>query len=187
MGRLCNGERTCYDKRIKGKIMNNELILIAVGVLFLVSFFYSYMRDSENSKQIRFLANTMDNFNKQMFELERKVEKIEHLAKNQGVQGGTNDFEQKMEMELASMAEPIAFSLNEIQTSFSHFKLQIESRLSHVEDGIKSISLPKSLTGLDDQKIISLYKQGMDEESIAKELAVSKGEVEFALKISKMQ
>ena len=47
--------------------------------------------------------------------------------------------------------------------------------------------MPKSLTGLDDQKIISLYKQGMDEETIAKELALSKGEVEFALKISKMQ
>ena len=95
--------------------------------------------------------------------------------------------EKKMEQELASMAEPIAFSLNEIQSTFSHFKLQMESRIEHVEDGIKSISMPKRLTGLDDQKIISLYKQGMDEETIARELALSKGEVEFALKISKMQ
>ena len=167
--------------------MNLELILLAFGIIFLISLIYSYMRDSENSRQIRFLANTMDNFNKQMFELERRVEHIGVALKKQHQTHPSDDIEQKLETELASMAEPIAHSLNEVQTAFSHFKLQIESRLEHVEDGMKSISMPKSLTGLDDQKIISLYKQGMDEESIAKELALSKGEVEFSLKISKMQ
>ena len=167
--------------------MNLELILLAFGLIFLISLAYSYMRDSENSRQIRFLANTMDNFNKQMFALERKVETIEQALKNNKPSNASDDIEQKMEIELASMAEPIAHSLNEVQTAFSHFKVQIESRLEHVEDGMKSMILPKSLTGLDDQKIISLYKQGMDEETIAKELALSKGEVEFALKISKMQ
>lgn len=167
--------------------MNLELILIAFAIIFLVSLVYSYMRDSENSRQIRFLANTMDNFNKQIFTLERKVEKIETVLKSKKSGTSSEDIEKKMEVELASIAEPIAFSLNEIQSSFSHFKTQIESRLEHVEDGIKSISMPKRLTGLDDQKIISLYKQGMDEETIARELVLSKGEVEFALKISKMQ
>ena len=167
--------------------MNFELILLAFGVIFLSSLAYSYIRDAENSRQIRFLANTMDNFNKQMFALERKVEKVDLALKNQKSLSSSEDLDKKLEMELASMGEPIAHSLNEIQSAFSHFKVQIESRLEHVEDGMKSISMPKSLTGLDDQKIISLYKQGMDEETIAKELALSKGEVEFSLKISKMQ
>jgi len=167
--------------------MNIELILIAFGVILFIVMVYSYMRDSENSRQIRFLANTMDNFNKQLFALERKADKIEEVLKQKIAEPKNENIEQKMEKELASMAEPIAFSLNEIESAFSHFKTQMESRLSHVEDGMKSISMPKSLTGLDDQKIISLYKQGMDEETIARELALSKGEVEFALKISKMQ
>ncbi|PHR55489.1 MAG: hypothetical protein COA44_10565 [Arcobacter sp.] len=167
--------------------MNFELILLAFGVIFLISLVYSYMRDTENSRQIRFLANTMDNFNKQMFELERKVENINLALKKYKPQSSLEDIDKKLEMELASMAEPIAHSLNEVQSAFSHFKVQIESRLEHVEDGMKSMIMPKSLTGLDDQKIISLYKQGMDEETIARELALSKGEVEFALKISKMQ
>ncbi len=167
--------------------MNVEIILIAFGLILFIIMVYSYMRDSENARQIRFLANTMDNFNKQVFTLERKVEKIEIAMKEKAPVNSSGNIEEKMEQELASMAEPIAFSLNEIQSAFSHFKTQIESRLEHVEDGMKSISMPKSLTGLDDQKIISLYKQGMDEENIARELALSKGEVEFALKISKMQ
>lgn len=167
--------------------MNFELILIAYGVILFAVMVYSYLRDSENSRQIRFLANTMDNFNKQLFSLERKVEGLSLSVKNQVPSINAEEMEKKMEQELASMAEPIAFSLNEIQSTFSHFKLQMESRIEHVEDGIKSISMPKRLTGLDDQKIISLYKQGMDEETIARELALSKGEVEFALKISKMQ
>ena len=167
--------------------MNFELILVAFGVILFIVMVYSYMRDSENSRQIRFLANTMDNFNKQLFTLERKMESLEDTVKEQVPPVDAKIIEKKMEQELSSMAEPIAFSLNEIQSAFSHFKTQMESRIEHVEDGIKSIYMPKSLTGLDDQKIISLYKQGMDEETIAKELALSKGEVEFALKISKMQ
>ena len=167
--------------------MNTELILLGLGVIIIVLSIYAYLRDSENSRQIRFLANTMDNFNKQLFAIERKLEKLDAAVKERPQMPTTNAFEEKMEQELASMAEPIAFSLNEIQTSFSHFKTQMESRLEHVEDGIKSVAMPKSLTGMDDQKIISLFKQGMDEETIAKELALSKAEVEFALKISKMQ
>jgi len=167
--------------------MNTELILLGLGVIIIVLSIYAYLRDSENSRQIRFLANTMDNFNKQLFAMERKLEKLELAVKERPQTPNTNDFEEKMEQELASMAEPIAFSLNEIQSSFLHFKTQIESRLEHVEGGIKSVAMPKSLTGMDDQKIISLFKQGMDEETIAKELALSKAEVEFALKISKMQ
>ena len=168
-------------------MINTELIMIAFGVIIFISMVYSYMRDAENSRQIRFLANTMDNFNKQVFALERKVEKIELVLKQRPTPVNPDDIENKMEQELASMAEPIAFSLGEIQSSFSHFKTQIEARLEHVETGVKSVAMPKSLTGMDDQKIISLYKQGMDEETIAKELALSKAEVEFALKISKMQ
>jgi len=167
--------------------MSTEIILIAFGVILFIVVVYSYMRDSENTRQIRFLANTMDNFNKQLFTLERKVEKLELHFKEHRPSADADDIEKKMEQELASMAEPIAFSLNEIQNSFTHFKTQMEARIEHVEDGMKSISMPKSLTGMDDQKIISLYKQGMDEEAIAKELALSKGEVEFALKIAKMQ
>ena len=167
--------------------MSTEIILVAFGVILFIVMVYSYLRDSENSRQIRFLANTMDNFNKQLFTLERKMEKVESHIKQEKPSSTTDDLENMMEQELTSMAEPIAFSLNEIQNSFTHFKTQIEARIEHLEDGVKSIAMPKSLTGLDDQKIISLYKQGMDEDTIAKELALSKGEVEFALKIAKMQ
>ena len=167
--------------------MSTEIVLVAFGVILFIVMVYSYLRDSENSRQIRFLANTMDNFNKQLFTLERKMENVENHIKQEKPSSTTDDLENMMEQELTSMAEPIAFSLNEIQNSFTHFKTQIEGRIEHLEDGIKSIAMPKSLTGLDDQKIISLYKQGMDEDTIAKELALSKGEVEFALKIAKMQ
>jgi len=167
--------------------MSTEIVLVAFGVILFIVMVYSYLRDSENSRQIRFLANTMDNFNKQLFTLERKMEKVESHIKQEKPSSTTDDLENMMEQELTSMAEPIAFSLNEIQNSFTHFKTQIEARIEHLEDGVKSIAMPKSLTGLDDQKIISLYKQGMDEDTIAKELALSKGEVEFALKIAKMQ
>lgn len=167
--------------------MSTEIIFIAFGVIFIIVMIFSYMRDSENTRQIRFLANTMDNFNKQLFNIERRIEKVEHTLKSRAAEVDTKAMDEKMERELASMAEPIAYSLNEIQSAFMHFKIQMEARIEHVEDGMKSIAMPKFLTGLDDQKIISLYKQGLDEEKIARELALSKAEVEFALKISKMQ
>ena len=167
-----------------------ELVLLGAGgsiILMLMFIFLLFSKSNENSKQIRFLANTLDSFNKDVFEIERKLEKLAiHIKESEAVTD-TNAMQRQIENNVAQFAEPIAQSLDDILASFSHFKSQIQGRMENVEEGIKSVALPKSITGLDDQKVLALHKQGLSEEMIAKELGISKGEVYFSLKISKMQ
>ena len=47
--------------------------------------------------------------------------------------------------------------------------------------------LPSSVHGNDDSKITSLFKQGVDVDTISKELHLSKAEVEFVLKINQLR
>jgi orotate phosphoribosyltransferase-like protein len=52
---------------------------------------------------------------------------------------------------------------------------------------VKQITIPSSIHGNDDEKIISLFQQGVSIETISKELHISKPEVEFVLKINKIK
>ena len=47
--------------------------------------------------------------------------------------------------------------------------------------------MPSSVHGNDDSKITSLFKQGIMIDTIAKELHLSKAEVEFVLKINQLR
>jgi len=74
-----------------------------------------------------------------------------------------------------------------MQENLDAIDSNIDSRISTVESGVKQISIPSSVHGNDDEKIISLYKQGVSLETIAKELHISKAEAEFVLKINKIK
>jgi len=49
------------------------------------------------------------------------------------------------------------------------------------------MSVPNSVNGNDNDKIISLFKQGISLDTISKELHISKPEVEFILKLNRMK
>ena len=85
------------------------------------------------------------------------------------------------------MVQPLSIALKQMQNNINEIDAQIESRISSLESGVKQISIPSSIHGNDDEKIISLFKQGVSLETISKELHISKPEVEFVLKINKIK
>ena len=90
-------------------------------------------------------------------------------------------------MDEKSAIEIIEAGMNSIKFSINAIDAQIESRISSLESGVKQISIPSSVQANDDEKIISLFKQGVPLETISKELHLSKPEVEFVLKINKIK
>lgn len=94
---------------------------------------------------------------------------------------------QEVERTVYDMVKPLATSIKRLEESLLMIEGHIESRLSSLENGVKQISIPASIHGNDDEKIISLYKQGISLETISKELHISKAEVEFVLKINKIK
>lgn len=94
---------------------------------------------------------------------------------------------QEIERTVYDMVKPISLGLQRLEESVQRIDEHVDARISSLESGVKQISIPSAVHGNDDEKIISLYKQGIGLDTISKELHISKAEVEFVLKINKIK
>lgn len=164
-----------------------EYLLIAIGAVMLFVIYYVTNRDAHYARQMRSLATALEELNRQLYKVEKKLN--ERIDDVHAEVPHINETELRREFDgnIRDLAQPIAQSLHDIEQSFGNFKNDMEKRIHHLEDGIRNLSMPASVSGLDDEKIISLYKQGVDLDTIARELRLSKAEVEFVLKINKIR
>jgi len=164
-----------------------ELIIAFMGIIILYMLYYIYEKDTQYSKNIRSIASVVEELNRDLFYLRNKLN--EESKKIEQSQRGMSDEEiyQEIERTVYDMIQPLALTLKEVQNSITAIDSQLESRIANLENGVKQISIPSSIHANDDEKIISLYKQGVSVDTIAKELHLAKPEVEFVLKINKIQ
>ena len=164
-----------------------EIIIAFMGIVILYLLYYVYDKDAQYSKNIRSIASVVEELNRDLFYLRNKL--TESTKKIEQSQRSMSDEEiyQEIERTVYDMIQPLALTLKEVQNSISAIDSQLESRIANLENGVKQISIPSSIHANDDEKIISLYKQGVPVETIAKELHLAKPEVEFVLKINKIQ
>ncbi len=164
-----------------------EIIIALMALTILYLLYYVYEKDSQYSKNIRSIASVVEELNRDLFYLRNKL--AEETKKIEQSQRGMSDEEiyQEIERTVYDMIQPLALTLKEVQNSITAIDSQLESRIANLENGVKQISIPSSIHANDDEKIISLYKQGVSVDTIAKELHLAKPEVEFVLKINKIQ
>ncbi len=164
-----------------------EIIIAFMGIVILYLLYYVYEKDAQYSKNIRSIASVVEELNRDLFYLRNKLaestKKIEHKQRSMS----DEEIYQEIERTVYDMIQPLALTLKEVQNSITAIDSQLESRIANLENGVKQISIPSSIHANDDEKIISLYKQGLSVEAIAKELHLAKPEVEFVLKINKIQ
>lgn len=168
-------------------LSHNDLIHLAYGVILVLLIAYLYIKDAEQSKKIRFIAKAMEDLNRDLFKLEKKVNlKItsEYEEQNKLQEVKVN---QQIDTRFQDIASPMANSLQHIEESFQGYQEHIEERLTVLENGLKGLSITNSPIGDGDiSKITALKQQGLDEEKIAKELRITKSEVDFALKLGNL-
>ena len=164
-----------------------EIIIALMGLVILYLLYYVYEKDAQYSKNIHSIASVVEELNRDLFYLRNKLtestKKIEQSQRNMS----DEEIYQEIERTVYDMIQPLALTLKEVQNSITAIDSQLESRIANLENGVKQISIPSSIHANDDEKIISLYKQGVSVETIAKELHLAKPEVEFVLKINKIQ
>ena len=164
-----------------------EYILVGLLVIILYLLYYVFTKDAEYTKNIRAVASVVEDLNKELFYMKNKVKETQKsIVENRSRMSDTEIY-QEVERTVYDMIQPISVGLKRVQENVEAIDEQIETRLSSLESGVKQISLPSSVHGNDDEKIISLFKQGVSLETISKELHLSKAEVEFVLKINKIK
>jgi len=164
-----------------------EYVIVAMAAVILYLLYYVYTKDSDYSRNIRSVASVVEDLNREIFYLKRELKETEAAVKKAPSRMSDDEIYQEIERSVYDMVQPLSLALKQIQTNLNTIEVEIESRMAQLESGVKQISIPSSIHGNDDEKIISLFKQGVAIDTIAKELHISKPEIEFVLKINKIK
>jgi len=167
--------------------INIEHLVVAMAAMILYLLYYVFTKDAQYNKNIRSVATVAEELNREMFYLKKKLSETQETLQKNSSRMNDEELYQEIERTVYDMVKPISLSLKRLEESIHMIEGHVEARLSSLESGVKQISIPASIHGNDDEKIISLYKQGVTLETISKELHISKAEVEFVLKINKIK
>ena len=166
---------------------NIEYVIVFMAGVILYLLYYVYTKDATYSRNIRSIASVVEDLNREIFYLKREVKDAEIAINKSPTRMNDDEIYQEIERTVYDMVQPLSQALKQIQNNLNTIEVEIESRISQLESGVKQISIPSSIHGNDDEKIISLFKQGVSIETISRELHISKPEVEFVLKINKIK
>ncbi|MGA9046056.1 hypothetical protein [Sulfuricurvum sp.] len=166
-----------------------EIALVALAVLVVGIIYYVVTKESEVSSQIRSIAKAVEDLHRELFMMDKRLkQELEIITSLQeSVPVSQHSLHAELGREVNEISVPILESLGQIEGSLSAYKEKTENRLRYLEERIRNLSLPTSISGLDDEKVISRYNQGIEVDAIAKELRLSKAEVEFVLKINQLR
>jgi len=164
-----------------------EYIVAIMAFIILYLLYYVFTKDSQYHKNIHSVASVVEDLNREVFYLKKKLKETQVSIKDRSRDMSDEEIYQEIERSVYDMIQPLSLALKQVQESVEMIDTQIESRVASLESGVKQISIPSSIHGNDDEKIISLFKQGVSLETISKELHLSKPEVEFVLKINKIK
>lgn len=168
-------------------MMLTEYMIIALALLVLYVIYFIMSKDSQQHRQIRAIATAVEELNRHVYKMEKRLnERLIDAAGREG-EGEREALQLEIEREMQHIAASLSESIMSMEKGLGHFKSDVEKRLHHVEEGMRQLTMPSSVTGMDDEKIIARYKQGTSIDAIAKELRLSKAEVEFVLKINRIR
>ncbi|RKY62796.1 MAG: hypothetical protein DRQ02_13390 [Candidatus Latescibacterota bacterium] len=154
-------------------------------ILYLL--YYVFSKDAHYSKNIRSVASVVEELNRELFYLKKKLSETQQNIEKNSQRMTDEVIYEEIERSVYDMVQPLSRGLKQLQQNINAIEVEIDSRVSNLESGVKQISIPSSIHGNDDEKIISLFKQGVSLDTISKELHISKPEVEFVLKINKIK
>ena len=164
-----------------------EYIVVAMAGIILYLLYYVYSKDADYSKNIRSVATVVEELNRELFYLKKNIVETQASIKENSQRMNDEDIYEEIERSVYDMVHPLSQGLQQLQENINAIDSEMSSRISHLESGVKQISIPSSIHGNDDEKVLSLFKQGVSLETISKELHISQAEVEFVLKINKIK
>ncbi len=169
--------------------MGIELVVIGLAVLILGLIYYSVNKENEVNTKLRAIAHAVEELHREVYKLDKRLtQELEIMTSlHETLPDTARISNATIDQNMSEISAPIMESLEHIEGTFTAYKEKTENRLRYLEERIRNLSLPTSISGMDDEKVISRYNQGMEVDMIAKELRLSKPEVEFVLKINQLR
>ena len=164
-----------------------EYLVVAMAGIILYLLYYVYSKDAHYSKNIRSVATVVEEINRELYYLKKNIDQTQKSITANSQRMNDAEIYQEIERSVYDTMQPLSLGLKQLQDHINAIDIEIGNRITQLESGIKQISIPTAVHGNDDEKILSLFKQGVSVETISKELHISQPEVEFVLKINKIK
>lgn len=164
-----------------------EYVVIVMAGIILYLLYYVFSKDADYTKNIHSVASVVEELNQELYYVKKRLSDTQESIKNTPQRMNDDEIYQEIERSVYDMIQPLTQGLQQLQENINAIDAQIDSRISSIESGVKQINIPSAIHANDDEKIITLFQQGISLETIAKELHLSQPEVEFVLKINKIK
>lgn len=170
-------------------------MLIGVALLSVFGLAFLYIKDMENQRKLKSYEKNLEELNRQLFNLQKTLKEPkapikEEIDVNEVINNKTNEMRGELQNDIKnalSNIAPLVDILEGLQKSFQIHKNKIELRMEQLEERMKGmVTVSNILSTKDEEKIITLFKNGKTPDEIAKEIRISKGEVDFVLKLSNL-
>ncbi|ASM35658.1 Putative periplasmic protein [Campylobacter sputorum subsp. bubulus] len=161
---------------------------IAFGIVLLIVIALSYMKDSEMTRKFSKYEKILDSLMKENHAIKKQLQTLEITAslpkETEDLQNIEERLALKIQSEINDKIIPVINSIQNIEQAIENFQSEQQDRIYDLEERTKSITkISPPNNGSDEEKIVSLYNNGLSVESIAKDLQLSVGKVNLILKI----
>ncbi|MCE3036757.1 helix-turn-helix domain-containing protein [Helicobacter sp. faydin-H20] len=161
--------------------MVNEVIMGISGIVFILLCVVVdlYLKDKKNTKKYALLEESIDKFTNELHQLQRNIQEIK--VKEEFVRLTMGDeFQNNVESGLNQFYQ----QLKEMKEDIRNERNYLEEKIIKLENRVRDFGYLSGDSDVDEKRIIALFQEGWSIDSIAKELRIGRGEVEFTLKLA---
>ena len=165
----------------------NELVLmvVALAVVMLIVIIYLAIKEKESARKMAMIETGIDMLNQELFKINKELESLEKRLKEEQKQGNEIDIN-LLNSFVDEKISPLMEQMENFEDRISFLSDNLAQNLEAIQAKIKQLTMPSEHVSSYDKQVLQLYSEGMDPESIAKQLRIGKGEVDLILRFSKL-
>lgn len=168
-------------------VFDSEFLLMVSGALLLILIFlilYIYIKDKDVSKKTQRLEKAIEALTKEIYKIKKWIQESEAQNEFANSTLGAN-IKNEVKSNLNSGLTNLSIQIQDIQETLNKDRDYFEEKMITLENKIREFGhFSPSSTDVDESRIIKMFQDGWSIDSIAKELRIGRGEVEFILKLA---
>lgn len=160
-------------------------MVVALAVVMLIVIIYLAIKEKESARKMAMIETGIDMLNQELFKINKELESLEKRLKEEQKQGNEIDIN-LLNSFVDEKISPLMEQMENFEDRISFLSDNLAQNLEAIQAKIKQITMPSEHVSSYDKQVLQLYSEGMDPESIAKQLRIGKGEVDLILRFSKL-
>jgi len=160
-------------------------MIAALATVMLIVIIYLTIKEKESARKMAMLETGIDTLNQELFRITKELESFKKQLKEADSQDLQIDTEM-IDSIVHNKLKPFAVQMQNLDEKIAFLSEDLFENLERIQSQMRHITFANDHTVPNEKQILQLHSQGMDAESIAKQLRLGKGEVELVLKFSKI-